>query len=105
MSKEIEAAVEAAIYDKLPETPGELARRLKLWIEAAESNDAAKYIIQADGAMADELFALLQQMYVFLLLADVNARSTATLLLCKARGVLVSEYAGELAKAQSCKSC
>ena len=99
MSKEIEAAVEAAIGDKLPETPDELARRLKLWIEAAASNDAAKHIIQADGAMADELFALLQQMYVFLLLANVNARSTATLLLCKARAVLVRECAGEFEKA------
>ena len=99
MSKEIEAAVEAALGAKLPEMPDELARRLKLWIEAAASNDAAKYIIQADGAMADELFVLLQLMYVFLLLADVNARSTATLLLCKARGVLVSECAGKLEKA------
>lgn len=84
----IREAVEATIADKMPDSVDELRGKLKLWIEAAQDNNAAKQIIQADGSMADDLFVLLQLVWVYLGFSELYAKSTTELLLCKSRAHL-----------------
>ena len=98
MSAEIRKAVEATIADKMPVSADELRGKLELWIEAAQDNNAAKHIIQADGAMADDLFVLLQLVWVYFGFAELHAKSTTELLLCKARAHLLSVVVNEFEK-------
>lgn len=74
-----------AISDKMPATCDELRRRLGLWIEIAQGDDAARHIVQADGSMADDLFVLLQLVYVYMELAHYYAESTSNAILAGAR--------------------
>ena len=74
-----------AIGDKFPATCDELRRRLGLWIEIAQENDAAQHIVKADGSMDDDLFALLQLLYVYMELAGYCAESTSNAILARAR--------------------
>ena len=73
--------VRIAIDAKMPATCDELRRRLGLWIETAQNDDAARHIVQADGSMADDLFVLLQLVYVYLELAGLYAESTSNLMI------------------------
>ncbi len=77
--------VEIAIRDKMPATCDELRLRIGLWIEIAQNDDAARHIVQADGSMADDLFVLLQLVYVYLELAGHYAESTSNMILAGAR--------------------
>ena len=77
--------VRIAIDAKIPATCDELRRRIGLWIEIAQNDDAARHIVQADGSMADDLFVLFQLVYVFLELAGSYAESTCDTILSAAR--------------------
>lgn len=88
--------VEIAIRDKMPATCDELRRRIGLWIEIAQNNDAARHIVQADGSMADDLFVLLQLVYVFLELAGHYAESTSNMILAGARKHILRTLADAL---------
>ncbi len=85
-----------AIRDKMPATCDELRRRIGLWIEIAQNNDAARHIVQADGSMADDLFVLLQLVYVFLELAGHYAESTSNMILAGARKHILRTLADAL---------
>lgn len=88
--------VEIAIRDKMPATCDELRRRIGLWIEIAQNNDAARHIVQADGSMADDLFVLLQLVYVSLELAGHYAESTSNMILAGARKHILRALADAL---------
>lgn len=88
--------VEIAIRDKMPATCDELRRRLGLWIEIAQNDDAARHIVQSDGSMADDLFVLLQLVYVFLELAGNYAESTSNMILAGARKHILRTLAAVL---------
>ncbi len=75
----------ATIRDKMPATCDELRRRLGLWIEIAKEDDAARHIIAADGSMNDDLFVLLNLVYVYMELAGYYAESTSNTILTGAR--------------------
>ena len=77
--------IQITIRGKMPATCDELRRRLGLWIEIAQNDDAARHIVQPDGSMADDLFVLLQLVCVFLKLADHYAGSTSNMILACAR--------------------
>lgn len=85
--------VRIAIDAKIPATCDELRRRLGLWIETARNDDAARHIVQADGSMADDLFVLLQLVYVYLKLAGLYAESTSNLILAGARKHILRKLA------------
>lgn len=90
--------VRIAIGDKMPATCDELRRRLGLWIEIAQENDAARHIIKADGSMDDNLFVLLQLVYVYMELASYYAESTSNMILAGARNHILRELAAALKK-------
>ena len=75
----------ATIRDKMPATCDELRRRLGLWIEIAQENDAARHIVAANGSMNDDLFVLLNLVYVYMELADYFAEATCNTILAVAR--------------------
>lgn len=77
--------VKLAIEDKMPATCDELRRRLGLWIEIAKEDDAARHIVQTDGSMSDDLFVLLQLVYVYMELAGYYAGATSNAILAGAR--------------------
>ena len=85
-----------AIGDKLPATCDELRRRLGLWIEIAKEDDAARHIVQADGSMNDDLFVLLQLVYVYMELAGYCAESTSNTILARARMHILRTLAAAL---------
>ena len=85
-----------AIDAKMPTTCDELRRRLGLWIETAQNDDAARHIVQADGSMADDLFVLLQLVYVYLELAGLYAESTSNMILAGARRHILRTLAAAL---------
>jgi len=87
-----------AIGDKLPATCDELRRRLGLWIEIAKEDDAARHIVQADGSMNDDLFVLLQLVYVYMELAGYCAESTSNTILARARMHILRTLAAALKK-------
>lgn len=88
--------VQITIRDKMPATCDELRRRLGLWIEIARNDDAARHIVQSDGSMADDLFVLLQLVYVFLGLAGHYAESTSDMILAGARKHILRTLAAAL---------
>lgn len=88
--------VEIAIRDKMPATCDELRRRLGLWIDIAKENDAARHIVQADGSMNDDLFVLLQLVYVYMELAGYCAESTSNAILAGARKHILRTLAAAL---------
>lgn len=88
--------VEIAIGAKMPATCDELRRRIGLWIELAQNDDAARHIVQADGSMADDLFVLLQLAYVYLELAGHYAGSTSDMILAGARKHILRTLAAAL---------
>ena len=90
--------VKIAIGDKMPATCDELRRRLGLWIEVAQENDAARHIVKADGSMDDDLFVLLQLVYVYMELAGYYAESTSNMILRGARNHILRELAAALKK-------
>ncbi len=90
-----------AIEAKMPATCDELRRRIGLWIEIAQNDDAARHIVQADGSMADDLFVLLQQVYVFLVLLGYYAESTSNMILACARKHILRKLADALKKQQA----
>ena len=85
-----------AIGDKMPATCEELRRRLGLWIEIAQGDDAAKHIVKADGSMSDDLFVLLQLVYVYMELAGYYAESTSNMILAGARKHILRTLAAAL---------
>ena len=89
------------IREKMPATCDELRRRLGLWIEIAQNDDAARHIVQADGTMADDLFVLLQLVYVYLELAGHYAESTSNMILAGARKHILRVLADTLEKQQA----
>lgn len=93
--------VRIAIGDKMPATCDELRRRLGLWIEIAQDDDAARHILQADGSMADDLFVLLQLVYVYLELAGHYAESTSNMILAGARKHILRKLADALKEQQA----
>lgn len=93
--------VKSAIREKMPATCDELRRRLGLWIEIAKNDDAGRYIVQADGSMADDLFVLLQLVYVYLELAGHYAGSTSDMILAGARKHILRTLAAALEKLQA----
>lgn len=90
-----------AIEAKMPATCDELRRRIGLWIEIAQNDDAARHIVQADGSMADDLFVLLQLVYVFLELAGHYAESTSDMILAGARKHILRKLADALKEQQA----
>ena len=90
-----------AIEAKMPATCDELRRRIGLWIEIAQNDDAARHIVQADGSMADDLFVLLQLVYVFLELAGHYAESTCDTILSAARLRILRKLAEALKEQQA----
>ena len=88
--------VKIAIGDKMPATCEELRRRLGLWIEIAQENDALQHIVKADGSMVDDLFVLLQLVYVYLELASYYAESTSNTILAGARKHILRTLAAAL---------
>ena len=92
--------VEIAIRDKMPATCDELRRRIGLWIEIAQNDDAARHIVQADGSMVGDLFVLLQLVYVYLELAGHYAKSTADMILAGARKHILRILADALKEQQ-----
>jgi len=90
-----------AIEAKMPATCDELRRRIGLWIEFAQNDDAARHIVQADGSMADDLFVLLQLVYVFLQLAGMYAGSTSNMILACARKHILRTLADALKEQQA----
>lgn len=86
----------ATIRDKMPATCDELRRRLGLWIDIAEKNDAARHIVMADGSMNDDLFVLLQLVYVYMELAGYYAESTSNKILTGARMHILRTVAAAL---------
>ena len=77
--------VAIAIGDKMPATCDELRRRLRLWIEIAKEDDAARDIVKTDGSMDDDLFVLLQLIYVYMEIAGHYDESTSNAILASAR--------------------
>ena len=77
--------VKIAVEEKLPATCDELRRRLGLWLEIAKEEVAVRHIVKADGSMDDDLFALLQLVYVYMELAGYYAKSTSNTILAGAR--------------------
>lgn len=90
--------VRIAIGAKMPATCDELRRRLGLWIRIATENDAARHIVQADGAMNDDLFVLLQLVYVYMELAGYYAESTTNMILDGARKHILRTLVAALEK-------
>ena len=90
--------VKIAIGDKMPATCDELRRRLGLWIEIAQENDALQHIVKADGSMADDLFLLLQLVYVYLELAGYYAETTSNTILAGARKHILRTLVAALKK-------
>lgn len=90
-----------AIEAKMPATCDELRRRIGLWIEIAQNDDAARHIVQADGSMADDLFVLLQLVYVFMELAGYYAESTSDMILAGARKHILRKLADVLKEQQA----
>ena len=90
-----------AIDAKMPATCDELRRRLGLWIEIAQNDDAARHIVQSDGSMADDLFVLLQLVYVYLELAGHYAGSTSDMILAGARKHILRTLADALKEQQA----
>ena len=90
--------VKIAIGDKMPATCEELRRRLGLWIEIAKEDDAARHIVKADGSMDDDLFVLLQLVYVYMELAGYYAESTSNMILRGARKHILRQLAAALKK-------
>lgn len=88
--------VRIAIEPKMPATCDELRRRIGLWIEIGRNDDAAQHIVQADGSMADDLFVLLQLVYVYLELAGHYAESTSNMILAGARKHILRKLADAL---------
>ena len=76
----------------------ELRRRLGLWIEIAQGDDAAKHIVKADGSMDDDLFVLLQLVYVYMELAGYYAESTSNTILAGARKHILRTLVAALKK-------
>lgn len=93
--------VQIAIREKMPATCDELRRRLRLWIEIAQNDDAARHIVQSDGSMADDLFVLLQLVYVFLELAGMYAGSTSNMILANARRHILRDVADAIKEQQA----
>ena len=93
--------VKIAIEAKMPATCDELRRRIGLWIEIAQNDYAARHIVQADGPMADELFVLLQLVYVYLELAGHYAESTSDMILAGARKHILWTLAAALKEQQA----
>lgn len=85
-----------AIRDKMPATCDELRRKLGLWIEIAQEDDAARHIVKADGSMDDDLFVLLQLVYVYMELAGYYAESTSNTILANARKHILRALAAAL---------
>lgn len=88
--------VRIAIDAKIPATCDALRRRIGLWIEIAQNDDAARHIVQADGSMADDLFVLLQLVYAYLKLAGHYAESTSDMILAVARKHILRKLADAL---------
>ena len=92
---------EIAIRAKMPATCDGLRRLIGLWIEIAQNDDAARHIVQADGTMADDLFVLLQLVYVYLELAGHYAESTSNMILAGARKHILRTLADALKEQQA----
>lgn len=90
--------VKITIDDKMPATCDELRRRLGLWIEIAQGDDAARHIVKADGTMVDDLFVLLQLVYVYLELAGYYAETTSNTILAGARKHILRSLVAALKK-------
>lgn len=90
-----------AIEAKMPATCDELRRRIGLWIEIAQNDDAARHIVQADGSMTDDLFVLLQLVYVFMELAGYYAESTSNMILAGARKHILRKLADAIKEQQA----
>ena len=82
--------------DKMPATCEELRRRLGLWIKIGLENDAAQHIVNADGSMDEDLFVLLQLVYVYMELAGYYAESTSNMILAGARKYILRELRAAL---------
>lgn len=92
--------LKCSIEDKMPESPKALMQRLELWIDIATETDAAKHIISEDGSMNDDLFVLLQLLYVFVKALSIYAETTSTLCLTRARRHILLILEAELKKAK-----
>ncbi len=92
--------LKCSIRDKMPESPKALMQRLKLWIDIATETDAAKHIISEDGSMNDDLFVLLQLLYVFVNALSIYAETTSNLCLTRARRHILLTLEAELKKAK-----
>jgi len=90
--------VRIVIEAKMPATCDELRRRLGLWIEIAQKDDAARHIVQADGSMDADLFVLLQLVYVYMELAGYYAESTSNMILAGARKHILRTLVAALKK-------
>ena len=96
--------LKCTISDKMPETPKALMQRLKLWIDVATETDAAKHLISEDGSMNDDLFVLLQLLYVYVKTLNIYAETTSTLCLTSARRNILLILEAELKKSKGVSS-
>ena len=92
-----------SIEGEIPESPKALMKRLSLWLNVARETDAAKIIISEDGSMNDDLFVLLQLLYVFVNALSIYAETTSTLCLMRARRHILRICEAELNKAKEAK--
>ncbi len=92
--------LKCSIGDTMPESPYALMQRLSLWLNFARETDAAKYIISEDGSMNDDLFVLLQLLYVFVNALSIYAETTSNLCLTRARRHILLTLEAELKKAK-----